>query len=125
MAERDTHMKKDHNGLMVKMTEQEKLLAKKWHERESREEKDKQIKKEWEEVWAAFKTKKQQREAEEEKRKKKKPQTKEEAEAAEGDDRDEDEDYHPSEDVGDQSSQDKLYEPSKKDLKRADKEGDQ
>ena len=33
-------MKKDHKGLMVKMTEQEKLVVKKWHERESREEKD-------------------------------------------------------------------------------------
>ena len=40
-AERDAHMKKDHKGLTVKMTEQEKLLVKKWHERESREEKDK------------------------------------------------------------------------------------
>ena len=33
---------------------------------------------------------------------------KEEAECAEGDDRDEDEDYHPSEDVGNQSSQDPI-----------------
>ena len=38
-AERDAHMKKDHKGLTVKLTEQEKLLAKKWHKRESREEK--------------------------------------------------------------------------------------
>ena len=49
---------------------------------------------------------------------------KEEVEATEGDDRDEDEDYHPSEDAGDHSSLDPLYEPSRKDLKRADKEGD-
>ena len=50
---------------------------------------------------------------------------KEEAKAAEGDDRDEDEDYHLSEDAGDQSSLDPLYKPSKKDLKKADEEGDQ
>ena len=77
-------------------------------------------------VWSTFKTKKQQWEAEEKKSsKKKKPQSKEEAKRAEGDDKDEDEDYHPSEDARDQSSLDPLYEPSKKELRRADKEGDQ
>ena len=49
-------------------------------------------------------------------------QTKEEAERAEGADRDEDEDYVPSEEP---SSEDPPYEPTKKELKRADKEGDQ
>ena len=48
-----------------------------------------------------------------------------ESEAAAGNDKDEDKDYHPSEDAGDASSQDPTYEPSKKELKRADKEGDQ
>ena len=47
---------------------------------------------------------------------------KKEAERAEGDDRDEDEDYVPSEES---SSEDPPYEPTKKELKRADKEGDQ
>ena len=49
-------------------------------------------------------------------------QTKEEAERAEGNDRDDDEDYIPSEEP---SSEDPLYEPTKKELRRADKEGDQ
>ena len=74
-----------------------------------------------------FETKKQQQEAEEKKKSKKKPQpqSKEEAEHAEGNDRDEDEDYHPSEDAGDQSSQEPLYKPTKKELRKADEEGDQ
>ena len=55
----------------------------------------------------------------------KKAKTKEEAEAAAGDDRDEDKDYHPSEDTGDRSSLDPLYEPSRKDLKDANREGDE
>ena len=78
-------------------------------------------------MWLKFETKKKQQEAEEKKKSKKKPQpqSKEEAECAEGDDRDEDEDYHPSEDVDDQSSQDPLYEPTKKELRKADEEGDQ
>ena len=41
------------------------------------------------------------------------------------DDLDEDQDYHPSEDRGDNSNVDPEYIPSKKQLKRADKEGDQ
>ena len=73
-----------------------------------------------------FEAKKKQQEAEEKKKsKKKQPQSKEEAEHAEGDDRDEDEDYHPSEDMGDQSSLDPLYEPTKKEIRKADEEGDQ
>ena len=117
-------MKKDHKGQMVELTDQKKLLAKEWHKRMSREEKDKRAKQEWEEVWAAYNSDKQQQETDDEKCKKK-PNTKEEAETAAGNDRDEDEDYHPSEDAGDQSSLDPLYEPSRKDLKKADKEGDE
>ena len=124
-AERDAHMEKDHKGLTVKMTEQEKLLVKEWYKRESREEKDRQAKEKWEKVWSKFETKKQQREAEEKKKSKKKPQSKEEAEHAEGDNRDKDEDYHPSEDAGNQSSQDPLYKVTKKELRKADEEGDQ
>ena len=48
-------------------------------------------------------------------------QQKEGAEAAAGEDKDTDPDYVKSEEG---SSQDPLYEPSKKELKRADKEGD-
>ena len=77
-------------------------------------------------VWSKYMAKKEWQAAEERKRKRKrKPsatQTKEEAERAEGDDRDEDEDYVPSEEP---SSEDPPYEPTKKELKRADKEGDQ
>ena len=58
---------------------------------------------------------------EKEKGKKRKYDTKEEAEAAAGDDKDRDPDYVQSEEG---SSQDPLYEPSQKELKRADKEGD-
>ena len=123
-ADRDTHMKKDHKGMPTEMTEQEKLLAEEWHRRESREEKDRWATEKWKKVWSKFKAKKKQQEAEEKKKKKKKPatQTKEEAECAEGDDRDEDEDYHPSEEP---SSEDPLYEPTKKELRKADEEGDQ
>ena len=56
------------------------------------------------------------------KRKPSATQTKEEAERAEGDDRDEDEDYVPSEEP---SSEDPPYKPTKKELKRANKEGEQ
>ena len=125
-VERDTHMEKDHKGLSAKMTQQ-KLLAEEWHRRESREEKDRRAKEKWQKVWLKFETKKKQQEAEEKKKSKKKPKPlfKEEAKCAEGDDRYEDEDYHPSEDAGDQSSQDPLYKPTKKELRKADEEGDQ
>ena len=55
------------------------------------------------------------------KRKKRKYNTKEEADAAAGDDKDRDQDYVQSEEG---SSQDPLYKPSRKELKRANKEGD-
>ena len=117
-------MRKDHKGQPVELTDQEKLLVREWQKRMSREEKDRQAKQDWEELWAAYEANKQQQEADEGRRKKK-AKTKEEAEAAEGDNRDEDEDYHPSEDAGDWSSLDPLYEPSRKDLKDANKEGDE
>ena len=55
------------------------------------------------------------------KRKTRKYDTKEEAEATAGDDKDRDPDYVQSEEG---SSQDPLYKPSRKELKRADKKGD-
>ena len=75
-------------------------------------------------MWTQYAAKEERRAAEERKRKRKPSatQTKEEAERAKGDDKDEDEDYIPSEEP---SSEDPLYEPTKKELKRADKEGDQ
>ena len=75
-------------------------------------------------MWSEYAAKKERRAAEERKRKREPSatQTKEEAEHAEGDDRDEDEDYVPSEEP---SSEDPPYKLTKKELKRADKEGDQ
>ena len=75
-------------------------------------------------MWSEYAAKKELRAAEERKTKRKPSatQTKEEAEHAEGDERDEDKDYVPSEEP---SSEDPPYEPTKKELKRADKEGDQ
>ena len=107
------------------MTKQEKLLAEEYRKRESREEKDRRATETWKKVWSKYAAKKEQQVAEEKKKKKRKPsatQTKEEAERAEGDDKDDDEDYIPSEEP---SSKDPLYESTKKELKRADKEGDQ
>ena len=124
-AERDAHMKTDHKEVTAQMMKQEKLLAEEYRKRESREEKDRRAKETWEKVWTEYAIKKSKQEAEERKQRKRKPsatQTKEEAERAEGDDRDEDEDYVPSEEP---SSEDPPYEPTKKELKRADKEGDQ
>ena len=120
--ERDTHMKMDHKDVSTKMMKQEKLLAEEYHKRESREEKDRRATETWKKVWTQYAAKKEWRVAEERKRKPSATQTKEEAERAEGDDRDEDEDYIPSEEP---SSEDPPYEPTKKELKRADKEGDQ
>ena len=71
----------------------------------------------WAEYWAAQKS----LDKEKEKGKKRKYDTKEEADAAAGDDKERDPDYVQSEKG---SSQDPLYEPSRKELKRADKEGD-
>ena len=124
-AERDTHMKMDHKDVPTRMTKQEKLLAEEYRKRESREEKDRQAKETWEKVWTEYAVKKSRQEAEESKQRRRKPsatQTKEEAERAEGDDKDEDEDYIPSEEP---SSEDPTYEPTKKELRRADKEGNQ
>ena len=76
-------------------------------------------------MWLKYTAKKERQAAEEKKQRKRKPsatQTKEETEHAKGNDKDEDEDYIPSEEP---SSEDPLYEPTKKELKRADKEGDQ
>ena len=76
-------------------------------------------------MWSKYAAKKEQQAAEEKKKKKTKPsatQTKGEAEHAKGNDKDDDEDYIPSEEP---SSKDPLYEPTKKELKRADKEGNQ
>ena len=122
--ERDTHMKTDHKDVSTEMTKQEKLLAEQHHKRESREEKDRRATEAWKKVWTQYTAKKERRAAEERKRKRKPSatQTKEEAERAEGNDRDEDEDYVPSEEP---SSEDPAYEPTKKELKRADREGDQ
>ena len=113
-------MKTDHKEVTTQMTKQEKLLAEEYRKRESREEKDRRATETWEKVWLEYAAKKELRVAEERKRKRKPSatQTKEEAERA----RDEDEDYVPSEEP---SSEDPPYEPTKKELKRADKEGDQ
>ena len=76
-------------------------------------------------MWSKYAAKKEQQAAEEKKKKKRKPsatQTKEEAEHAEGNDRDDDKDYIPSKEP---SSEDPLYQLTKKELKRADKKGDQ
>ena len=118
-------MKMDHKDVPTQMTKQEKLLAEEYRKRESREEKDRRAKETWEKVWTEYAIKKSKQEAEESRQRRRRPtatQTREEAERAEGDDKDEDEDYIPSEEP---SSEDPTYEPTKKELKRADKEGDQ
>ena len=117
-------MKTDHKDVPTTMTKQEKLLAEEYHKRESREEKDRQAAETWEKVWSEYAAKKERWAAEERKRKRKPSatQTKEEAECAEGDDGEEDEDYIPSEEP---SSEDPPYEPTRKELKRTDREGDQ
>ena len=85
--------------------------------------KDMASKENWDEYWGAWAAQKSLDKEKERKRrgKKRKYATKEEAEAATGDDKDEDPDYVKSEEG---STDDPLYEPSKKELKRADKEGD-
>ena len=117
-------MKTDHKNVPTEMTKQEKLLAEQYRKRESREEKDRRATETWKKVWTQYAAKKEWWVAEERKRKRKPSatQNKEEAERAEGNDKDEDEDYIPSEEP---SSEDPLYEPTKKELKRADKEGNQ
>ena len=120
--ERVMHMKMDHKDVSTKTTKQEKLLAEEYCKRESRKEKDRRATEAWQNVWSEYAAKKERQTAEERKRKPSATQTREEAERAEGDDRDEDEDYIPSEEP---SSEDPSYEPTKKELKRADREGDQ
>ena len=116
------HMRMDHKDVSTKTTEQEKLLAEEYRRREARKEKDRRATKAWQKVWSEYAAKKEQQMAEERKREPTATQTREEAERAEGDDKDEDEDYIPSEEP---SSEDPTYEPTKKELRRADKEGDQ
>ena len=123
-AERDTHMGKEHKGQQKKPAEQEMLLVKEWQKRMSREEKDRRAKQNWDDTWAAYVDSKQQQETDD-KRCRKKAKTKEKVDTAAGDNKDKNEHYHPSEDAGDRSSIDPTYEPSRKDLKYADKEGDQ
>ena len=84
-----------------------------------RDVKDMAAREKWAKYWAAWAAPKSLDE-EKEKGKKRKYDTKEEAEAAAGDDKDRDPDYVQSEEG---SSQDPLYEPSIKELKRANKEG--
>ena len=124
-AERDAHMKTDHKEVPTQMTKQEKLLIEEYRKRESREEKDRQAAKTWEKAWTEYAAKKSKQEAEESRQRRRRPtatQTREEAECAEGDDKDEDEDYVSSEEP---SSEDPTYEPTRRELKRTDKEGDQ
>ena len=75
-----------------------------------RDVKDMAAKEKWAEYWAAWASQKSL-DKEKEKGKKRKYDTKEEAEAAAGDDKDRDPDYVQSEEG---SSQDPLYEPSRK-----------
>ena len=123
-TQRDSHMVKEHKAQLPskKLTKQEKLLVKEWQKRMSRQEKDRRAKQEWDETWVAYVASKKQEIDEE--RRSKKAKTKEEADAAAGNYKDEDKDYHPSEDAGDRSSIDPSYEPTRKDLKDANKEGD-
>ena len=124
-AKRDAHMKTDHKEVPTQMTKQEKLLVEEYRKRESREEKDRRAQETWEKVWTEYAIKKSKQEAEESRQRRRRPtatQTREETERAEGDDKDEDEDYIPSEEP---SSEDPTYEPTRRELRRADKEGDQ
>ena len=112
----ESHKKKEKLG-----SGQDKLLVDEWQKRRVRKKKDRQAQQDWDEVWKAYMIDKSKKETE----KKKPKKMKEETEVGEGDDKYEDKDYHPSEDAGDASSQDPTYEPSKKELKRSDREGDQ
>ena len=86
-----------------------------------RDVKDMAAREKWAEYWAAQAAQKSLDEEKEKGKKRKRYDTKEEAEAAAGDNKDRDPDYVQSEKG---SSQDLLYEPSRKELKRADKEGE-
>ena len=84
-----------------------------------REAKDLAAKEKWDEQWAAWAAQKSLDEEKEKGKKRKRYDTKEAEET--GDDKDKDPDYVQSEEG---SSQDPLYESSRKELKKADKEGD-
>ena len=86
-----------------------------------REVKEMATKEKWDKYWTAWAGQKSLDKEKVKGKKRKRYNTKEEAEAAAWDDKDGDPDYVQSEEG---SSQDPLYEPSRKELKRADKEGD-
>ena len=86
-----------------------------------RDAKDMAAKEKWNKYWAAWAAQKSLDEEKEKGRKRKRYDTKEEAESAAEDDKDRDPDYIQSEEG---SSQDPLYKPSRKELKRANREGD-
>ena len=86
-----------------------------------RDAKDMAAKEKWDEYWAAWAAQKSLDEEKEKGKERKRYDTKEEAEAAAEDDKDRDPNYVQSEEG---SSQDPLYKPSRKELKRADREGD-
>ena len=98
------------------MVEDQRQALQKW-----RDIKDMKAREEWADYWAAWTAQKQLDKEKEKSQKRKREQTKEEAEVAAGDNKDDDPDYVQSEEG---SSPDPLYEPSRKELKRADKEGD-
>ena len=86
-----------------------------------RDAKDMAARERWAKYWAAWAAQKSLDEDKEKGKKRKRYDTKEEAEAAAGDDRDRDPDYVRSEE---DSSMDPTYAPSRKELRRADEEGD-
>ena len=86
-----------------------------------RDVKDMAAKEKWDKYWAAWTAQKSLDQEKEKGKKRKRYDTKGEAEGAAGDNKDRDPDYVQSEEG---SSQDPLYKPSRKELKRADKEGD-
>ena len=86
-----------------------------------RDAKDMAARERWAKYWAAWAAQKSLDEEKEKGKKRNRYDTKEEAEAAGGDDRDRDPDYVRSEE---DSSTDPTYAPSRKELRRADEEGD-
>ena len=86
-----------------------------------RDVKDMAAREKWAKYWATVAAQKSLDEEKEKGKKRKRYDTKEEAEKAARDNKDRDPDYVQSEEG---SSQDPLYEPSRKELRRADKEGD-
>ena len=86
-----------------------------------REAKDMAAKENWDDYWAAWTVQQSLDEEKEKGKKRKRYDTKEEAEAAAGDDRDRDLDYVRSEE---DSSTDPTYVPFRKELRRANEEGD-